>query len=240
MVETEKIIAVDFKGAIEIEDFFHRLASVHPSSGSFKNYFKKYTDHPQLLADVKRRLGQLNYENVDLLCFIAEQTALPSVIERLPALAFQPDSWLRYRMHLTLRLLGLVKAELPALAWQKSDDPKRVQFCLDMFEQAEETPAGFAQQWTILRKATPDIQLQIISFLGHAPDQRAMPFLKAYAQCDDAELARTAVIELARRPSKDVRDFIEHLWKHHHQDLPWQSSLLIALRRIYLLPDPAV
>jgi hypothetical protein len=101
------------------------------------------------------------------------------------------------------------------------------------------SPASFAQQWSALRKATHDTQHQIVAFLGRCPDARVIPFIKAFAQLGDAELAPLAVLELGRRSGPETRQCVEHLWKHHYLDAHWQRNLLISLRRLYLTPDPA-
>ena len=64
-----------------------------------------------------------------------------------------------------------------------------------------------------------------------------LPFLKAFAQCEDARLAQLATPELGRRASEDAAQFVEHLWKHHREDKVWQGPILVAMRRRHLLPE---
>ena len=240
MSDNDKIITVDFKSAIESDDLFQHLNSVHPASTSFENYFSKYTNHPHFVNDLKRRMNKLTIETVDVVCYVIEQTRLGSFTEKVSALAYQRDGWMRYRIYLTLRLLNLSFEVIEPLGWFASDEKPRIGFCLEMFDQANAHPYGFAEQWNALRKASHQAQLQIVNFLGRAPDDRAIPFLKAFAQAENMTLTSEAVMELGRRGARDVCDFIENLWMHHHTDQAWQGPLLIALRRQYLLPDKLV
>ncbi len=232
----KKIITVDFKSSIEVEDIFNRLLQTHPHGAAFTNYRKMYFDHPQLVSDLKRRLTHVRVETIDLACHLVEEANLKSVNQRVAGLAFQSDSWARFRINQTLRWLGLSQEHISPVGWLKNDDVKRIQFCMDMLAQADASPTGFTDQWNILRKAQGQIQMQIIGFLGRCPDPRAVAFLKAYAQLPDAELAPQACMELGRRSSAEITHFMEHLWKHHFQDPRWQAPLLVALRRLYLRP----
>lgn len=236
----DKIISVNFKSAIEIDDFFHRLLQVHPASETFARFFEKYINHPQFSDDLRRRLGHINLENVDLICYAVEQTKLKSLLNRVAGLAYQQDPWQRFRINITLRCLKLSEENIAPLGWLKHDPKDRIQFCTSMFDAVSHMPSSFAEHWVALRKASAIIQEQVVEFLGRTPDMRAILFLKAYAQCEDRPLAQAATAELGKRQDTDVTEFIENLWKHHCLDPDWQKSLLTALRRLYLLPELAV